>query len=53
MTQFIVIALVALTLPIWAGALTAVVAAGFHLMFNAPWLLLLIFGAIFILPRFM
>jgi hypothetical protein len=53
MTQFIAIALAAFTLTIWGGALAAVIGAGFHLLFNAPWLMLLIFGAIFILPRVM
>ena len=33
----------ALTLPIWIGALSAVLAFGIQLLFNAPWLLLGIF----------
>jgi hypothetical protein len=37
--------LAALTFPLWAGALAAVVGFGFHLMVTAPW----IFGGIVLL----
>jgi len=49
----IAIFFVALTAPIWGGALVAVMGLGLSLFFKAPLLLLLIFLAPFILNNFL
>ena len=46
------IAFMIVTLPIWGTAVAALFAFGIHLLFNAPWLLLLIFLAPFVLRMF-
>jgi hypothetical protein len=51
--KLLAIAFVIVTIPIWGTAFAALLAAGIHLMFNAPWLLLLIFLAPFILRAFL
>jgi hypothetical protein len=40
------------TMPIWVGAMAAALTFGIHLLLNAPWLLVLIFLAPFILRKF-
>lgn len=49
MWQLIALFLTALTLPIWGGALAAVVGAGFYLAFQHPLILLLIVGGLLFL----
>ena len=41
----------AVTLPLWGGALVAALGLGFHLLFNAPWLLVAIFAVPFALSK--
>ena len=45
-------AFVVITIPVWGGAIAALLAGSLHLLFNAPWLLLAIFLAPFILRAF-
>jgi uncharacterized membrane protein YjjP (DUF1212 family) len=51
--QLLAIAFAAVTLPIWGGALTALVAGGLMLAVNHPILLLAIFAAPFVLRAFL
>jgi hypothetical protein len=46
------LAFMVVTMPIWGTAVAALFAFGIQLMFSAPWLLLLIFLAPFILRAF-
>ena len=46
------LAFVIVTMPIWGGAIAALLTVGIQLMFSAPWLLLLIFLAPFLLRIF-
>ena len=46
------LAFMIVTVPIWGGAVAALLALGIQLMFSAPWLLLLIFLAPFIFRMF-
>jgi hypothetical protein len=46
------LAFLVITVPIWGTAVAALFAVGVQLMFNAPWLLLLIFLAPFVLRMF-
>jgi uncharacterized protein (DUF697 family) len=52
MAQLLALFFVALTFPIWGGAIAAVMAGGLTLAFTHPWLLLAIFLAPFILRAF-
>lgn len=53
MYQILGLFFVALTIPIWGGALAGVVALGLTIFFKSPLLLLLIFLAPFILKNFL
>jgi hypothetical protein len=46
------LAFMIVTMPIWGTAVAALLALGIQLLFSAPWLLLLIFLAPFVLRMF-
>lgn len=52
LAYFLAAVFVCVTLPIWGGAVVALVTGGFYLLFSNPWLLLAIFVAPFILRCF-
>jgi hypothetical protein len=51
MTNLIALAIVALTLPLWGGALAALVGGAFFLIVNHPLILVALVVALFFLMR--
>jgi|LauGreDrversion4_2_1035121.scaffolds.fasta_scaffold765226_3 hypothetical protein len=51
--QLLAIAFVIVTIPVWGGAMAALLAFSIQLLFHAPWLLLVIFAAPFVLRAFL
>jgi hypothetical protein len=49
MKSFLALAIVALTLPLWGGALAALVGGAFFLVFHNPLLLVALVGGLFFL----
>ncbi len=51
--QLLAAAFVIVTIPVWGGAMAALLVGGIQLALNAPWLLLAIFAAPFVLKAFL
>ena len=49
MTQFILFLILGLTLPIWGGAIAAVVGTGFFLLVQQPLAFVCLIGILFVL----
>jgi hypothetical protein len=49
MKNLIALAIVGLTLPLWGGALAALVAGGFYLLVQQPILFVVLVGGLFLL----
>ena len=49
MKNLIALAIVALTLPLWGGALAALIGGGFYLLVQQPILFVVLVGGLFLL----